>query len=121
MNGTPLRSIVSPACLLNLRAMSEPSTTTFEPSSAAVSLRPSVVEVWKVSRPWSDPARLPVIMGGTPMLTAPAWASISIMTAGTTTSTPSTLRTASAVARDIGAAENPPTAPDLSLRVILSA
>ena len=53
------------------------------------------------------------------MATAPGLSSISIMTAGSTTSTPSTRRIASAVASDIGAAENPPTAPDASLIVIL--
>ena len=41
VNGTPLSVIVSPTCLSNLRAMSEPRTVTYEPSSAAVLARPS--------------------------------------------------------------------------------
>ena len=70
VNGTPLRTIVSPGCLSNLRAMSDPSTVTFEPSSAAVLARPSAIVVLNFSSPWSEPGTLPVIIGGTPIDTA---------------------------------------------------
>ena len=70
VNGTPLSSIVSPTCLSNLRAMSDPSTVTFEPSSAAVLARPSAYVSLNVSSPWSAPGTPPVIIGGVPIVTA---------------------------------------------------
>ena len=109
MNASPLRMIVSPTCLSYLRAMSDPSTVTFVPSSAAVLARPSAILVLNVSRPWSPPGTLPEIIGGTPMVTVLAWSSISIITAESTTATPSTARILSAVVSEIGALANPPS------------
>ncbi len=121
VNASPLRIIVSPGCLSYLRAMSDPRTATFEPSSAAVLARPSAIVVLNVSSPWSAPGTLPEIIGGTPIVTALAWSSISIITAESTTFTPSTARILSAMASDIGALANPPSWPLASATVILSA
>ncbi len=101
--------------------MSDPSTVTLVPESAASSVRPSAADEVNDSRPLSPPGTIPTIIGGTPMLTPLGCSSRSIITDGVTTSTPSTMRTRSAVSSDIGALEKPAVEPDASLSVILSA
>ena len=100
------------------RARSDPRTTTLVPSSWAVRARPLAYAMANVSRPLSAPATLPVIVGGMPIdMVTPS--EIARATPGTTTSTPSRFRTASAVAMSIGPPM--PPIPPLAEMVTLSA
>ena len=46
---------MSPTCLSYLRAISDPSVATYEPSSSTVRSRPCAIRISNVSRPWSAP------------------------------------------------------------------